>query len=77
MELAAPPGIDRVVLAWPNREHSTIATAESHASGNAVLDIPMLFAEAADLAALDDLKQVLKHRWAGMSGWANAGPYPP
>src|SRR5690606_3872510 len=50
-ELAAGRGIGRVMLARPDREHSTIATAESHASGNAVLDTPMLFVEAADLDA--------------------------
>lgn len=65
-ELAARPGIGRVILAQPDREHSTIATAESHASGNAVLDTPMLFTEAADLAALNELDLVLKRRWAGM-----------
>lgn len=66
VELAAARGIGRVVLALPDREHSTIATAESHASGNAVLDTPMLFVEAADLDALDDLGQSLKQCWTGM-----------
>ena len=65
-ELSERQGIGRVMLARPDRAHSTIATAESHASGNAVLDTPMLFAEAADLAALDELDRVLVQRWPGM-----------